>query len=154
MNYDEIPLMGMLKGRLNYISQREQLIAQNVANADTPGYAPKDLKPFTLPNSSSGSGLALAQPTSGGGASSSGLAMVQPSSTNAAHLAGTLAGSGTGKYKPFKSSDTETTLDGNKVTLEDQMAKMTASRMDYEAAIGFYTRSMAMLRLAVRKPGG
>ena len=150
MNLDEIPIMGMLKNRLGYLSQREGLIAQNVANADTPGYSPKDLKPFTLPGASAGSGLQMAQPSSGASAASG---MSQPSMTSAAHLAGTLSSAGSGKWKPFKTSDTETTLDGNKVVLEDQMAKMTESRMDYEAAIGFYQKSLAMLRLAARKPG-
>ncbi len=50
-------------------------------------------------------------------------------------------------------ADSETTLDGNKVVLEDQMAKMTEARMDYEAAIGFYQKSLDMLRMAARAPG-
>ena len=50
-------------------------------------------------------------------------------------------------------ADSETTLDGNKVVLEDQMAKMTEARMDYEAAIGFYQKSLEMLRMAARPPG-
>jgi len=51
-------------------------------------------------------------------------------------------------------SDSETTLDGNQVVLEEEMMKMTQARMDYDAAIGFYQKSLAMLRLAARKPGG
>ena len=43
MNVDSIPLFGLLKGKLGYLNQRQRLIAQNVANADTPGYAPTDL---------------------------------------------------------------------------------------------------------------
>ena len=151
MNLDEIPLMGILKSRLTYISQREKLIAQNVANTDTPGYAPHDLKAFTVPGNASGSGLAMTQP-SGSGGGGSGFAMVQPIATNPAHLQGAV--SSAGPLKSIKTSDSETTLDGNKVMLEDEMAKMTTSRMDYEAAIGFYQKSIAMLRLAARKPGG
>ena len=153
MNLDEIPLMGILKSRLSYISQREKLIAQNVANTDTPGYSPHDLKPFTVPQGASGSGLAMTQPSgSGGGGAPSGFAMAQPISTNPAHLQG--AASSTGPWKSIKTSDTETTLDGNKVTLEDEMAKMTTSRLDYEAAVGFYQKALGMLALAARKPGG
>ncbi len=152
MNLDEIPLMGILKNRMTYISQREKLIAQNVANTDTPGYAPHDLKPFTV-QGASGSGLAMSQPSgSGGGGAPSGFAMSQPISTNPAHLQGTV--SSTGPWKAIKTSDTETTLDGNKVTLEDEMAKMTTSRLDYEAAVGFYQKALGMLALAARKPGG
>ena len=34
------------------------------------------------------------------------------------------------------------------------MMKMTEARLDYDAAIGLYQKSLAMLRTAVRKPGG
>ena len=56
-------------------------------------------------------------------------------------------------FQPVTGTDSETTLDGNKVVLEDQMAKMTEARMDYEAAIGFYQKSLEMLRMAARPPG-
>ena len=144
MDIDAIPLFSMLKDRLSYVSQRERLIAQNVANADTPGYAPKDLKPFTV--------------NLGGGAGGAGgsLAMMQPAVTNPAHLtgsAGAAGGSSGNQWKTVTTEDSETTLDGNKVELEDEMTKMTESRMDYDAVIGFYQKSMEMLRTAARAPG-
>ena len=40
MVLDNIPLFSMLKGRLGYLTEREKLVAQNVANTDTPGYRP------------------------------------------------------------------------------------------------------------------
>jgi flagellar basal-body rod protein FlgB len=40
MGPDDIPLFGMLKSRLGYLTERQKLVAQNVANADTPGYRP------------------------------------------------------------------------------------------------------------------
>ena len=147
MNIDEIPLFSMLKSRLGYISQREKLIAANVANADTPGYAPKDLKAFTLPSGMADSGS--------GGAGS--VAMMQPTMTNASHMSLSGGGAGGGgassSWKAVTGADSETTLDGNKVVLEDQMAKMTEARMGYEAAIGFYQKSLETLRMAARAPG-
>ena len=147
MNLDEIPLFTMIKSKLGYISQRERLIAQNVANADTPGYAPHDLKPFTIRQ---GPGGAVS-------AGSGGLAMVQPIATNPAHMTGSGGGtdmaSAASQWKPIEGADSETTLDGNKVTLEDEMNKMTESRMDYEAAIGFYQKALEMLTMATRAPG-
>jgi flagellar basal-body rod protein FlgB len=137
MNLDTIPLFAMLKSRLGYENQRQKLISQNVANTDTPTYAPKDLKTFTVTTAESGSGK---------------LGMVQPATTNPGHLAAPDA-TGKSQWKVITSSDSETTLDGNKVVLEDQMAKMAESRMNYEAAIGFYQKSLAMLQLAARIPG-
>jgi len=34
------------------------------------------------------------------------------------------------------------------------MMKLTESRMDYDAAVGFYQKSLDMLKLAARRPGG
>ena len=48
MNLAEIPLFAMLRGRLGYLSERQKVIAQNVANADTARYVPDDLKPFSF----------------------------------------------------------------------------------------------------------
>jgi flagellar basal-body rod protein FlgB len=39
------------------------------------------------------------------------------------------------------------------VVVEEQMLKMAESRMSYDAAIGFYQKSMQMLRMAARAPG-
>lgn len=139
MNLNEIPLFSMLKSRLGYISQRERLIAQNVANADTPGYTPQDLQPFTLSKA--------AAPNAG--------ATLQLARTHPADFAGKGAGvSGAGAaWKAVTTPDSEATLNGNKVVLEDQMSKMTEARMDYEAVVGFYQKSMDLLRLATRAPG-
>jgi flagellar basal-body rod protein FlgB len=45
-------------------------------------------------------------------------------------------------------------MDGNSVVLEEEMMKMAESRMAYDAAISFYQKSLGMLRLASRRPGG
>jgi flagellar basal-body rod protein FlgB len=134
MLLDDIPLFSMLRGRLGYLSERQRLIAQNVANADTPGYAPQDLRPFTVVQTTPA------------------LAPVAPAMTAAAHLTGTQMRPRSG-YKAQKTPDSETTLDGNSVVLEEEMMKLTQARMDYDAAIGFYQKSLSLLRLAARKPG-
>jgi len=138
MTLDQIPLLSMLKGKLGYLNERQKLISQNVANADTPGFTPVDLKPFTVE-------AAKAAPAAGQGA-------VSTVRTNSAHLAGTTAPVRT--WKTVSAADSESRLDGNQVVLEDQMMKMTEARLDYDAAIGLYQKSLAMLRTAVRKPGG
>ena len=68
------------------------------------------------------------------------------------HLPGTIATSSGGARVKVK-ADSETTMDGNSVVLEEQMMKMADARMNYDAAIGFYQRSMGLLRMAARKPG-
>jgi flagellar basal-body rod protein FlgB len=136
MTLDDIPLFSMLKGRLSYLNQRQQVIAQNVANSDTPGYMPHDLKAFTIASRGPSTTAPL------------GLAPVQ---TNAAHLAGTRPTPSA--WQPQSSPDSETRLDGNKVVLEEEMLKMQDARLNYETALGLYQKSMNLLQMALKAPG-
>lgn len=137
MRLDNIPLLSVLRGRLGYLSQRQELIAENVANTDTPGYRPKDLKPFTIPGQ--------------GGAGAHAPGQVQIIATDPSHIAPVQRT--TSGYSPVDAPDSETTLDGNQVVLEDQMIKMNQARMDYDAAISFYQKSLSLIRMAARRPG-
>ena len=142
MDLSQIPLFQMLRGRLGYLSDRQKLIAENVANADTPGYAPHDLKPFSFQAQMQAQGLAAT-----GGASTMAV-------TNPGHMLPPHAGAArTVATKPVAAKDSETTLDGNSVVLEEEMLKMGQARMDYDAAISFYQKSLNLIRLAARAPG-
>jgi flagellar basal-body rod protein FlgB len=154
MNLDSIPLFSMLKSRLGYENQREKLIGQNVANADTPFYSPQDLNAFQLPPGMGDGGgqLQMAQPSAGGGGAGGRLQMAQPGAAESGSMS-SMPSKPNSRWKVITSTDSEATLDGNKVVLEDQMAKMSEARMDYDAAIGFYQKSLDMLRLASRRPG-
>jgi flagellar basal-body rod protein FlgB len=130
---DDIPLFAMLKSKMSYVNARQQLVAQNVANADTPDYVPQDLKPFNFASmaQAAGGGLIVNQP---------GQMAVGPSVK-------------TGALKPMDMPDTEARIDGNQVVLEDQMNKLTQARMDYETAVDLYQQSMSMLTTAAHAPG-
>ena len=139
MNLAEIPLFAMLKGRLGHLSQRQQVIAENVANASTPGYVARDLQPFSFQGQLN---------------AASALRPVAPSVTQAGHMSGNQPTAGASpQWKRVDTPGSETTLDGNQVVLEEEMMKMTEARMNYEAAIGFYQKSLTMLKLASRAPG-
>jgi flagellar basal-body rod protein FlgB len=129
MSGDDVPIFSMLKSRMTYLADRQQVIAQNVANSDTPGFTPKDLKPFTLP---------------GHGGAAGGLApLTSPMHLTAPRAAASVA-------KPVDSPDSETTLNGNSVVLEDEMMKMTQARMDYDTAVTFYQQATTLLQTASR----
>lgn len=133
MAFNDLPLLGQIKGRLTWLDERQRVIAQNVANADTPGFVGRDL---TTPTDFA---RALEQQR--------GLRMMR---TNAMHIAP--AGQEP-RFESERAPDSETTLDGNSVVVEEQMLKMAESRMAYDAAIGLYQKSMQMLRMAARPPG-
>lgn len=145
MNITDIPLFSMLRNRLGYLSDRQNVIAENIANANTPDFVARDVKPFSL-------GAHM----NGGGAGAGGqLAAAAPVMTRPGHMAGTVRKSTNDQAygKAVKARDSEVTLDGNGVVLEEQMLKLTETRMEYDAAIGFYQKSMGLLRMAARRPG-
>jgi flagellar basal-body rod protein FlgB len=135
MGIDDIPLFSNLRGRLGWLAERQRVVAQNVANADTPGYAARDLaRPADFSESlSRARGVEMAR-------------------TSATHLPS--ASGPPSRFIAEVTPDSETTPDGNSVVVEEQMLRMAESRMEYDAAIGFYQKSLNMLRLASRKPGG
>ena len=50
MDLSSIPLFGLIKQKMSWLNQRQQVIAQNVANADTPDHMSRDLKPINFKN--------------------------------------------------------------------------------------------------------
>jgi flagellar basal-body rod protein FlgB len=139
MTLDDISIFATLKNRLNYLADRQQLIAQNVANSDTPGFTPMDLKPFTAPGHGSQAQLALAP--------------VAATLTSPMHIAPPPPSGLAGPDKPVTAPDSETTLDGNSVVLEEEMVKMSQARTDYDAAVSFYEQSLNLIQTAAKRPG-
>ena len=137
MGVSDIPLLSQIKGRLTWLDERQRVVAQNVANADTPGYVARDLR--------APSDFAAALREGGG------LRMVQ---TSAGHMpVGGPNGAPVARFTSQATPDSETTLDGNSVVVEEQMLKMAESGMAYDAAIGLYQKSMSMITLAAKVPG-
>jgi flagellar basal-body rod protein FlgB len=138
MNLADIPLFSMLRGRLGYLSEQQKIVAQNIANADTARYTPEDLKPFSFD---------AAMRAQAGGPTM--MAVTEPG-----HMSPKSERRGLGStFKAVKAPDSETTLNGNSVVLEEEMIKMSDARMNYDAAISFYQKSLNLIRLASRKPG-
>lgn len=144
MDLDRIPLIGMLVRRMEFLGARQRVIAQNVANADTPGYQPRDVteKSFaSMVARESGQGT-------GGPAAASTLA-----ATNAGHLAGTLGDKGAAARRSNRADDFETTPSGNAVVLEEEMARLAENQMNYDTITSIYRKQVQMLKTALRGPG-
>jgi len=136
MDTQGISLLSALTTRMGWLNDRQKLVAENVANASTPGFKPKDLTPQDF------AGLVAGETPQG----NLGLTL-----TNAMHMP--LDNTAPSGSKAVISPDSETTMDGNSVVLEEQMLKMAESRMQYQAAVGFYEKSLNMIRMAVKAPG-
>jgi flagellar basal-body rod protein FlgB len=138
MSIGDLPIFSMMKQRLHWLTERQQVLAQNVANANTPGYEAKDLKELDFGAMVDASGPKLA-----------------PVATNAGHIGSPLSGSGAGDFgrarggQIIKEADFETSPSGNSVTLEDQMVKVAQTQMDYEAVTTLYTKGLGLVRTAL-----
>ena len=129
MAVTDIPLVAMLKTRLHWHQTRQKLLAENVANADTPGFKPKELKaPSPAP--------------------AAGAMQVGVERTNVAHLS--LAAARPGEEAAL-SRRFEVTPSGNAISLEDEMMKVSQNQADYQLAASLYQKSLQMLRTAVRR---
>src|SRR5690349_12230764 len=123
MDLAQIPLFSMLRGRMGYLSERQKVIAENVANNDTAKFVPNDLKPFSFDAKMQAQKLAQAGV---GGASTM-------AATQAGHMMPKNERKAPGgPFKTVKSPDSEITMNGNAVVLEDEMIKMTEARMNYD----------------------
>jgi flagellar basal-body rod protein FlgB len=127
------PLISMLKTRMHWHQTRQKLLAENVANADTPGFQPKDLRvpTFTPSGAPTGAGLTVER-------------------TSPNHLAST---SGRAGEDPRYARRFEITPSGNAVSLEDEMLKVAQNQSDYQLAASLYQKSLQMLRTAVGRRG-
>ena len=140
MDLSQTQFFGLLRARLSQLSERQRLISENIANASTPGYRPRDLDTSAFERM-----LAAGGNDAGGG----GLQMVRTSPT---HM---MPGGAMGPTQANVTTvpDSETTIDGNAVVLEDQMAKASDTRMQFDTAIALYQQGLDLLRMASRAPG-
>ena len=133
MDITKLPLFETMRERLSFLTARQSVLAENVANAETPGYRGKDLKAFAFEDHMRN--LSVAQITT--------------TATQPSHFS--VAGIDSDGFGPRKMNSFEVTPEGNGVTLEDEMMKVTSNQMDYQAVTTLYTRSMRILRVALGK---
>jgi len=130
MAISDIPILSMLRTRMQWHQQRQQVLAENVANADTPNYRPRDLvEPrFDLASPGGPSPLTLTR-------------------TDPGHLPAF------GDPSDFTSNPNQYQVRpaGNAVSLEDEMLKVAQNQMDYQAATQLYTKSLGLLKIAADK---
>ena len=124
---------------MRHLAERQRVIAQNLANSDTPGYKAREIAPpdfGALLGASGGSQVARPRVQITGG-----MAALGARPPRDAHV---LLDRDTSETKP----------DGNNVTLEDQLLKMGQVQADFAAMTNLYRKQQAMLRTALGKGGG
>lgn len=136
MDLGNLKVFRMAMTQMDWAAQRQKVLAQNVSNADTPGYRPSDVKKPNFKN------VLMSE-----------VSPVKVARTNAQHLTGTIP-----EQESFRTAGVRKTFeaspDGNKVIIEEQMQKIGSTRGDYNRAISLMQAHMKMLKLAIGKGGG
>ena len=127
---------------LSLRSERQRLIASNIANADTPGYVSKDFDFSTALRQATGQRSA--------GDSSIGTSRLQLQGANPGHLGlnGAPAGS-RGEPELGYAAASQTNLDSNTVDLDRERANFADNTVRYEATLRFINSSMRTLNTAI-----
>ncbi len=134
MSIGDLGLMATLKTRMQWHQARQRVIAENVANADTPRYKSKDLVAPRL------------DPPVGDGRIGT---VRAPSVSLAVTQSGHLGGGGAKGFKSSSGPSFEVTPSGNAVDLEEQMARSAENQLDYQTVASLYQQSLGLIRTAI-----
>jgi flagellar basal-body rod protein FlgB len=138
MDLTSVPFLDILRQRMSWLSTRQDILSQNVANADTPGYTSRDLKPLDFQKLVDQSGLPSTV--------QNGLALTDPR-----HIAIASTSSHGLTDAPGDDSNIDTT--GNSVSVEEEMMKVADTQAQYQAATDIYAKAIGMMRTAIDRSG-
>lgn len=120
--------IALAESRLRWADRRKQVLAQNIANADTPGFRPGDLRPFAQTLARAAMGLARTDPR---------------------HL---LPARGDGRAVQDRRA-AERAPNGNAVALDEQALKVAKTDAAHALAMGLHRRYLALFRTALGHQG-
>lgn len=131
----KLNIFAVIAKRMDWLAQRQTVIADNIANSDTPDFVPRDLKESQF--------LSLLQRRVG---------PVEPVATHDSHLRGTVLRGGPAQSATQKETY-ETSPAGNAVILEEQLIKVAKVQGDYQTMTNLYRKHMDMFRTALGSGG-
>ncbi|RTL50841.1 MAG: flagellar basal body rod protein FlgB [Bradyrhizobiaceae bacterium] len=132
MAINDLPMLAMLRTKMQWHQERQRVLAENVSNSDTPGFKPRDLvepKFGDLISAPSRQAFAMTR-TDAGHIQTSGVSENFDSSSKNAY-----------QIRPT----------GNAVSLEEEMMKAANNQMDYAAVTSLYSRSLGLIKTAIGK---
>lgn len=138
MTTENLALFKALGAKMDFLSQRQKVISQNVSNSDTPGYRPKDIKEADF-------GKVLKSITQSRG----GAPNVSMETTNSLHMP---TPGDVNVADPRKQKETyEVAPQGNAVIMEEQLIKAGKTVMDYNLMTNLYQKHTGLIRTALGK---
>ncbi len=132
MTIGNIPLLQAMGAKMSYLDTRQGVIAQNVANADTPNYRARELTDVDFG--------ALVKDMVG-------TSKVHVEKTDPKHM--TLNGPPENPRETKREITYEVAPAGNAVIIEEQMVKATETSMDYSLLTNLMRKNVTMIRTAL-----
>lgn len=129
MTFQDLPLLSGLASRMQYLSARTSVIAENIANADTPNYVARDVAAPDFKTQTRQY------------ASASTMRASDPRHITTSPMSD--------KNPPRPSPDRAASLSGNAVSVEQETMKLSQTRMEYGMASSVYRKSLDLIRLAI-----
>ncbi len=134
----DITLFKAISAKMGYLDTRQKVLANNVANADTPNYRSKDLTKVDF-------GSLLKDITSGDRMN------VHLETTDSQHMPDP---NNIEKADEMKRRTTyEVAPAGNAVILEEEIIKANQNTMDYNMMTNLYSKHVSMMRTALGRQG-
>ncbi len=128
MDLTGMTVFRQLEQKMGWLSARQSVLAENIANADTPGYRPRDLQAFaSLVDGRGGLPMQVTSPV---------------------HMVGSNGNTATPSAQRDRYA-IETSPNGNQVSLEDQLTKMGENGMDYQFMTNLYRKQISMIKTAL-----
>ncbi len=134
MAINDLPILSMLRTRMDWAQSRQKVLAENVANADTPGFQARDLTPPKFDPAATGA---------------PGVTPVVLAATEHGHLPGLAPENSAFRSHSDKSYEVRPT--GNAVNLEQEMMKVAGNQMDFQTASALYSHSLNLFKIALGK---
>ena len=134
MTLESMGYFKAINARMTWLNQRQQVLAENVANANTPGFKSKDVEHPNFQDLLRRS-----------------VAPVALATTTGKHM----QGQGQAGKVTFKVHDTEDASEdksGNSVNLEGEMMKVAKTTADHELMANLYRKGIDLMRVAIGRP--
>jgi len=127
--FEKLEIFQMAGAMARHAATRQSLIAQNIAQADTPGYKARDLASFTDTYQEKTAGMNIR-------------------TTRAGHLSGFGVGANDYPGRIIAGAGSESP-NGNNVSLEGEMMKAAGVRKQHDQAMAIYKASLGILRSSI-----
>ena len=124
-------------------ADRQRVIASNIANADTPGYAGRDINFKEAMSAALGGNSLSLSPSAPTGGTSTG-------ATNARHIPLQSSTGSLGGPKLDYTTQTQPSMDGNSVDLDRERANFVDNSVRYEATLRFINGQSKTLLSAIQ----